>query len=395
MWRLGFFFHEMAFGLLSVFLPLYVIAIGGSLFDAGVMSSSALFLAIPFSFLWGNLCDRTKRYRRYVLLSFASLSAILYLFTLTTSVGLLIILYAVLWIFHVAHEPSKNILIAELYSRDEWERAFASYEALIKVGWLIGFFLGFLASTYGIDAKHTLMLCSALNFAAFALSVVFVKDPLLVFERSLVKIEKAVDFTYRGVSLASKLLEGIRTKEKLRMENPYAFCIGLAISSLATSMLSTPLPVFFSKDLAVPVNFVFILYVLNSGGGIGGYLLALNKPYLRAEKAHLNRILISRSISVLALIVAALIPLYSLALASLILILLGFTHALFFVYTLSISMELMPEGKAGLFNILVSVGGACGSFIGPYIAHILGFHYVFFITSLVFLMASIAFHFFS
>lgn len=49
MWRLGFFFHEMAFGLLSVFLPLYVIAIGGSLVDIGILSAVALFLAIPTS----------------------------------------------------------------------------------------------------------------------------------------------------------------------------------------------------------------------------------------------------------------------------------------------------------------------------------------------------------
>jgi len=84
MWQLGFFFHEMAFGLLSVFLPLYVIAIGGSLFDIGLMSASALFLAIPFSYLWGYMCDKTRRYRRYVLLSFSALSVILYLFTLTT-----------------------------------------------------------------------------------------------------------------------------------------------------------------------------------------------------------------------------------------------------------------------------------------------------------------------
>ena len=48
MWRLGFFFHEMAFGLLSVFLPLYVIAIGGSLFDIGLMFFAEMLLFINF-----------------------------------------------------------------------------------------------------------------------------------------------------------------------------------------------------------------------------------------------------------------------------------------------------------------------------------------------------------
>jgi len=44
-------------------------------------------------------------------------------------------------------------------------------------------------------------------------------------------------------------------------------------------MLSTPLPVFFAKELAVPLNMVYVIFVLNSVGGIAGYLLALKKPY--------------------------------------------------------------------------------------------------------------------
>jgi len=44
MWRLGFFFYEIAFGLLSVFIPLYVVtpAIGGSVVNLGIMTSAAL-----------------------------------------------------------------------------------------------------------------------------------------------------------------------------------------------------------------------------------------------------------------------------------------------------------------------------------------------------------------
>lgn len=394
MWRLGFFFHEMAFGLLSVFLPLYVIAIGGSLFDIGIMSASALFLAIPFSFFWGYMCDKTRRYKRYILLSFAALTVILYLFTLSTSIELLIMLYAVMWIFHVAHESPKNVLIAELHPREEWEKAFAFYEVFAKAGWLGGLVLGFIISTYGLDAKFTLLLCSTLNLAAFTSSLVLVTDPPFIFERSLVKIEKTLDFTYRGIALASKLLDGIRTRERLRKENPYAFCSGLVLFSLATSALSTPLPVFFSKDLAFPANFIFMIFMLSSGGGVAGYLLALNKPCGQADKPHVSKIAIFRSILAFLLMAVMLMPLYNMALASLILTLMGFTHALFLVYTLSISMELIPKGKAGLFNVLVSVGGACGSFIGPFIAQTMGFIYVFPITGVVFFLAHIAFKLF-
>src|SRR4030042_2794916 len=152
MWRLGFFFHEMAFGLLSVFIPLYVVtpAVGGSLFDLGIMTSVALFLAIPASFFWGYICDRTTQYKLYILLSFISVTIILYLFTFATNVVMFTVLYAIMAMLHVAHEAPKNILIAEHYSHEEWGKSYALYEGFTEIGWLIGLLLGFFASSIAL-----------------------------------------------------------------------------------------------------------------------------------------------------------------------------------------------------------------------------------------------------
>jgi MFS family permease len=370
-------------------------SISGSLIYIGVMSASALFLAIPFSFFWGYICDRTRHYKRYILLSFLSLAAILYLFTATTSIELLIILYVIMSIFHVAHEPPKNVLIAESYPHDEWEKTIAFYEAFTEFGWLIGLILGFLTSTYGLDAKFTLLLCSALNLAAFISSLLLVTDPLLIFERGLVNIEKTIDFAHRGIALASKLLEGIPTREKLSRENPYAFCSGLLLFSLATSILFTPLPIFFSKDLGVPQNFVFAIYVLNSCGGVTGYLLAWAKTQQSTERPQISKIVAFRGASAFLLIAISQIPLYNLILATAILSLMGFAYALFLVRVLSVSMELIPEGKAGLFNVLVGIGGACGSFTGPFLAQTTGFIYVFITAGTIFLLSYVSFKIFT
>jgi MFS family permease len=394
MWRLGFFFHEMAFGLLSIFLPLYIIAIGGSLIDIGIMSATALFCAIPSSYVWGYVCDKTRRYKRYVLLSFLSLTLLLYLFSLTTNIGLLVILYAVMSIFHVAHEPPKNVLIAELYSRGEWEKTFAFYEGFTETGWLIGLFLGFLMSTYGIGVASTLMLCSGLNSVAFILSLFLVTDPLLVFERSLVSIEKTIDFTHEGVFIASKILDRLSINERLKKENLGAFCSGLVLFSLATSILFTPLPIFFSKGLGLSASLVFAMYVLNSGGGVVGYFLASGMSGQSAEKSRISRIVIFRSALVFLLMAVAQMPVHSVVLAAAIFILMGLAYAPFLVYTLSLSMELIPARKAGLFNVLVGVGGACGSFVGPLLAQASGFTCVFVTAGTIFLLAYIAFEFF-
>jgi MFS family permease len=396
MWRLGFFFHEMGFGLLSIFLPLYIVSnvVGGSLVDIGIMSAAALLAAIPFSFFWGYVCDKTRRYKRYILLSFLASTLLLYLFTLTTSIGLLIILYVILSIFHVAHEAPKNVLIAELYSRVEWERKYAFYEGLTETGWLIGLLLGFFTSGYGFGAANTLLLCGVLNLIAFFLSLVLVADPLLVFERGLVSIEKSVDFASRGVFLASRMFDGFSSNERLRRENVTAFCGGLVLFSLATSILFTPMPVFISS-ITAPESLVFAIFVLNSGGAVIGYFFAGSRSNPQTGKANISRIVIFRGLFAFLLIAAIQAPLFNVPLVTTLLILLGFVYALFLVYTLSLSMELIPSGKAGLFNVLIGIGGAFGSFIGPFIAQASGFIYVFVTSGMLFLLAYVFFKMFT
>jgi MFS family permease len=394
MWRLGFFFHEMAFGLLSIFLPLYVIAVGGSLVDIGIMSAAALFLVIPASFYWGYICDKTRRYKRYILISFLASSIFLYLFTLTTNVSLVIILYVVMSVLHIAHEPPKNVLIAELYSREDWDKAFARYEGLTEVGWLIGLLLGFLMSYYGFSASSTLLLCCALNLVAFIISAILVTDPLLIFERRLVSIEKTIDFTFKGVVIASKLVDGLSPDERLKSENLRAFCLGLVLFSIATSILFTPLPIFFSQELALQTSVVFAIYALNSGGGVVGYFLASRRSTRGMEESNIGRTVLFRSMLAFLLVAATQKLAYSAVLAVIILILMGLAYAWVLVYTLSLSMELIPPGKAGLFNVLFGIGGASGSFIGPFLAQALGFMYVFVIAGIIFFLAYIAFRIF-
>jgi len=399
MWRLGFFFHEMGYGLLSIFLPLYVIAIGGSLFEIGVMASVALLLSIPTSFLWGYLCDRGKRYKRYILLSFLASTVLLYLFSFTSSVLLLILLYSVMSILHVAHEAPKNVLIAELYSRQDWEKSFAFYEGFTEVGWLIGLLLGFVLSTLMFDSAPTFFLCAGLNLVAFLLSLVLVRDPAMVFERGLVSIEKSVDFASRGIFIASSMIDGVSmTTTKLKRDNVNAFCGGLILFSLATSILFTPMPIFVSnivKTAALPAGLVFAVFVLNSGGGVLGYALARKRSEQSMTKSSTSRLVFLRGMFAFLLILAAqMSALASVGLATAVLIVFGFLNALFLVNTLSLSMEVIPAGKSGLFNVLIGVGGAGGSFLGPLIAQSFGFLTVFIMAGVVFLLAYVAFKIF-
>jgi MFS family permease len=390
---LGFVFHEMAFGLLSVFLPLYVInALHGSLMDIGVMVAVANFAGVPFSFFWGYLCDRTRRYRLFILVSFLGMSALFYVFSLATSIFLLIALYGLIAVFHSAHEAPKNVLIAEDYSRADWERNFASYEAQTDVGWIVGLILGFVFSAVGLASVLFILFVSFLNLVAFVFSLFLIRDPLFIFERKLVAVERAFDFAHRGFAVASRALGGAKVKESLKSESLTIFCVGLLSFFFATSMLFTPLPVFFNKNLDLAESVVFVVFIFNTLGGTVGYVLAGRRAEVSDERGVVSHTALFRTLlSLLLVSVAVWASVLMVGLAVLILVLMGLVYGLFWISSLSLSMELIPEGKAGVFNALVGLGGAFGCFLGTFVAESYGFSVLFVIVGVVFFLSFLAF----
>jgi MFS family permease len=389
MWRLGFFFHEMSFGLLSIFIPLYVVrTLGGSLVELGIMTSLALLLGIPASFFWGYICDKTRRYKAYILLSFISAATIIFSFTfIGKSIVLFILLYVVMQMLHVAHEAPKNVLISEHYSRQDWEKSFASYKKLTEIGWLLGLFLGLVASTVNFSAHYTLFLCSGLNLVAFVLSIFLVSDPLLIFERRLVSIERKIDYTDRGVRAASQILDGYPLTDKLKQESFLALAIAMVFLSLALNTFLTPLPIFFAQKLALPTTSIYVIYMLNSGGAVAGYVFMGGRSVFTDAKKQVRRIVLFQSALIFLLAVIVQISFATTLFAALTLVLLNFAYAAYYILTISLSMALIPSGKAGVFDVLGGLGAASGCFLGPFLAQTLGFIPQFLIAGAIFFLA--------
>ena len=82
-------------------------------------------------------------------------------------------------------------------------------------------------------------------------------------------------------------------------------------------------------------------------------------------------------------------------LAGAILVLLGFAYAVYYILMISLSMELIPAGRAGLFDVLVGIGGATGSFFGPFLAQMLGYLPQFLVAGALFFAAFVVLKIFS
>ena len=155
---------------------------------------------------------------------------------------------------HVAHESPKNVLVTEHYSRNDWERTFGIYEGITEMGTIVGLAMGIIlfASSLGFStlSTYTLYLCSGLSVVALVMAVLLVADPLLIFERRLVGIERKMDFVNRGFEGSSKLMDGLRWNGKLKEDRFTGFVLAIVLFALATSLFFTPLPIFLRDGLA-------------------------------------------------------------------------------------------------------------------------------------------------
>jgi MFS family permease len=408
MWRFGFFFHDMAFGLLTVFIPLYVVLfqdtsiLGGPLLALGVMVSISIFCGIPASYFWGYLCDKTRHYKVFILLSFGSMALILFLMSLPFAQSLIVFvaLYILLQMFHNAHDPPKNVLVTEHYSRRDWERAFGFYEGLTEIGFMIGLGIGafLFASTiaFSLLATYTFYICAILSLIAFILAAALIADPLMIFERRLVGIERTLDFTCRGIEGSARLLDGKPWNGSLKRDSFKAFALSIVLFALASSLFLTPLPIYLKAAFGGQGQFVYIAYILSSIGSTVGYFLIRAKANFIDIRKNMPRFILFRSISVFALAGVISFAIFPTILTYLILLFFGFAFAMYFIMMLSLSMEIIPHGKSGLFDGMVALGAAVGAFIGPFLANYFTFLpdqlvYVpiFLITAILFLFSYI------
>jgi MFS family permease len=401
MWRLGFFFHDMAFGLLTVFIPLYVVVfkntsiLGGPLLALGVMTSIAIFCSIPASFLWGYLCDKTRHYKIFIVLSFASIAAILFLMTLPFAQNLIVFvfLYVVMQMLHVAHESPKNVLVTEHYSRCDWEKSFGLYEGITEIGFIIGLAAGLAlfasALSFSVLSNYSFYLCSGLNVVALVLALVLIADPLMIFERRLVSIERKMDNANRGFEAISRIMNGLRWDGSLKEDRFLGFAFAIVLFALATSLFFTPLPIYLRDVFGGHQQYVYLAYIINSAGATAGYFLIRRQASSMNMKKQMPRFILLRSLLVFILVAAISLAIAPIVVTFVLLVCLGFSYAIYYIMMLSLSMEVIPEGKVGFFDGMVGLGAAIGAFLGPFLAYNLNYLPTFIIAAIVFLIAFI------
>jgi predicted MFS family arabinose efflux permease len=118
-----------------------------------------------------------------------------------------------------------------------------------------------------------------------------------------------------------------------------------------------------------------------------GYFMIGGKAKAIDAKKQIRRLVLLRSFFIFLIAAAVFAAFSPTFITGAILVLLGFVYAVYHILMLSLTMELVPAGKNGIFDVLVGVGAATGSFAGPYLASLYGFLPQFLVAAAIIFLA--------
>jgi MFS family permease len=105
------------------------------------------------------------------------------------------------------------------------------------------------------------------------------------------------------------------------------------------------------------------------------------------QRKQMPRFVLLRSLLIFLLVGVIQLAFSPTIMTVIILVFLGFAYAMYYIMMISLSMELIPQGKAGFFDGLVGLGAAVGSFLGPFLASQLSYVPTFLIAAVGFFCA--------
>jgi MFS family permease len=384
-----------ALGGMQPILPLYVIAIGGSLTDVGAILFAYNLVAVFSSIIWGKLSDSLGIRKKVILVGFSLSSFIFYSMAYCSKVYQLIILNAILGFFLTAYIPVASMLIIELYPRREWEEKIGLYNMFCGIGWMLGTLIGAVWLTI-FDLRSFFIACAILSLISLLLALKKVKDPYFTVERHYAplmpnKISEMVSFIPHLIFHIPKLLEFKRLKKLMTYSmtrNLPLFYLSSFIFLTAFGLFFIPLPIYL-KLLNLSNSQVLILYLINSIASTLCYLKS-SRLILKFKGKKLISIAVFSRIIVFILIpilsVSQMISSYfSILMFATFMAILGLTWSLFWVPTSTMLVNLADKNKLGVaqggLNSIVGVSSILASILSGYLTQYLGFQFNFLLSA--------------
>jgi len=388
-WALG----SVAFGGASLLVPLYIVQLGASPVDLGLLAATATLVGAPGALFAGRLSNRALARRRLVLGTLVTVALTLAAVPLLDSVAAVIVANAVLWLVVAAASPVLTVLVVTDAPEPAWSERIGRLNKYQGYGWAAGLVLGTVWTALGTRliagpsvtaALFWLLAASAAVSAVLAARSLPAAPAAVTGEREVRKVARLLATTGRGVRGATFVFSPNRLYWTTRRLRP-ADLRARITPALATHLVAAAL--FFTGSAAfwAPLPLFLTDGGFSSGQVFGLYLaasLASAVLYERAGRLASRRdprLLQAGALAVRALafpVTALLLGLGTLPLelgaTAAVLTVVGLTWAVIAVVGTALVTRLAPpavRGEAlGLYTAIGAVAGGVGGLLGGWLA---------------------------
>ncbi len=391
-----------AYGGIWTLLPLYLLELGGSVIDVGFAGTVFNLAVIPGSLVWGYLADAYPRRRTVMHAATVVIATVIAAKFLTSSIPILVLLYAMYGFLSTAYTPTTQLLIMEFTLKRDWAQEFGRMSSASSLGFVLGVAPGVIWTRY-LPLNTYLVYCLILQLIALAL-IRKIREPQRTIEREAITFSLDA-FVSRIRELPLFFLKVPRKSDFVRFHRmaglgltqtlPLLFIAMTLFFSGASMFFTSFTPFLKSRD--VPDFEVFVVYLL---------LFASNTISFRYAGKIAQKFAPSRVTSLSMLVRGlTLLSAYSLTLLStstqviiaslLILAIVGASFTLANTASSVIIYHNLEPGRKGellgIYSALTGIGLLSGAFVSGFVSYHLAYGITFLIAGAVVLGSLVMF----
>ncbi len=266
----------------STMVPLYILSLGGSVVDVGLITTLYNLVIIPSSIFWGRLTDRLARRKPFFFVTCGGCTFIFFLMYLFPHLGSLAVLYTLLGVVISANSAATNLLVMETSEKKHWMSSFSRLNLIASVGSVIGLAVGSLWTT-ALPLREFLLFCTAATAFSILLTYTRISEPPVTLETAQLSAHPSgylARIYYGMTSVLSHLvvsppspkevLRSIRATKAGAMTGRSLLFVSMFLFMIATALLNTSFAPFLS-EYGVMYNEIFAVSLINITLQIGIY----------------------------------------------------------------------------------------------------------------------------
>jgi len=156
---------------LHIVLPLYVISLGGTVSDVGIVIALQYGASALGSIFWGKIIDRFHIKRAILLVCFSIIASCCIWLYFTKELGIIYAISAIIGFFLVGKNPITQLLVMETVPNNQWSKLFSFTAIITTFGSFTAFVVGSIWNYY-FEVGPYFLFCAITSSIAVVTSVI-------------------------------------------------------------------------------------------------------------------------------------------------------------------------------------------------------------------------------